>query len=171
VIELDTSTEYHVEYWRSALAAAEEAEFDEVDAREQSGEYGPLSAWLAEQYTHDKIDRDRDRLAAVITALDEEYSGDTVFSAGRFETVMLSMKDGETGSDHQELVEEWIKDEGGSESVVALVGALVHAVDRGDEDDPLNWNKIFDTVVCPEAEMYVENEDGGTFYYFDKNKW
>lgn len=168
--ELDTEQEYDGKFWREALATAEEFEFCPIDCREQGGEHGTLASWLADQFTHDKIGRDRDRLAAVLTALEEEHSV-RLYSANRFEAVMRSMKDGDTESDYQELVEEWIEDQGGNESVVALVSALVHAVDRGDQDDPLNWNKIFDTVVCPETEAYVENEAGGTFYYFDKTQW
>ncbi|MBD0670051.1 hypothetical protein [Streptomyces sp. CBMA156] len=150
---MDNCVEYPAQFWREALEVAEEFEFDEVDSREQGGLYGLLAEWLSELYTHDTIERDRDRLAAVIDVLEQE--GETAFPATRFEQVMESYG-GENVSDYKVIGREWIE------------------ADCPEDISPTkvsDWKRFCTDNVFREGEVWVENKDSGTFHFFDKHKW
>lgn len=163
---MDMQELYPVTDWKDALEAAEEAYWCDVQAREDAGE---LASYLAQEYTHDKIGRDKDRLRAVISALEEH--GEEEFSADRFEKVMLSMREGDTEADYAKLVEEWLKEHGADSNVVALVEALVRETEAIEKPNPTNWQKIYDRSVLAESDTYAENPEGGTLYYFNKWAW
>lgn len=163
---MDMDWNYTIEDWREALGDAEDGGFSRAKVEKDSGF---AAGWLAEQYTHDAVGQNIEKLAAVIDVL--EADGAETITPARFEQVMVSTR-GENTSDYQTLVQAWAEEHGADEAVFALIEALVAAAEGApDNDSPMTWRKIFDTTVRPETETYVENKDGGTFYFFDKNKW
>lgn len=93
---------YTADEWRMALEAAEMYNFDSVVAGEK---FGPLAAWLADEYTEDKVDRDTDRLRAVIDAL--TGAGHDAFTPEMFHTVVLSARSERTDDFDRRLWAEW----------------------------------------------------------------
>ena len=144
---------YSVDEWNNALEAAENNEFDPVDSENDGG---PLAGWLAEQYTHEKVGQDAEKLEAVISVLENE--GHDEFSSETFMTVLLSYR-GETETSFHTLVEIHMEENYGfSGSLPGNPG----------EDELESW--YFDNVANG-SETYTSVASGSAFYWFDKAKW
>lgn len=141
--------------WDGALEAAEVADWDPIDAREQ---HGPLAQWLCDQIIdHGKVNRDSGIIEAAFTALTER--GEAEFSPERLIDVLNSYR-GETVDDWRTLAEEYADENG---YVIAFVGA-----GQPTEADYRRW---YMNHGVTEGEVYAPVSAGGTLHWFDTNKW
>ncbi len=96
------NTEYYRNEWDNALEAAEGADWDPIDAGEQSG---PLAQWICDEVIdHVNVGRDDRRIEAAFNLLTGR--GEEPFSADRLITVLGSWR-GETVDDWQILAKEY----------------------------------------------------------------
>ncbi|MEU1816168.1 hypothetical protein ABZ543_13355 [Streptomyces roseifaciens] len=136
--------------WEDALAAAESNEFCEIDSAEEGGW---LAGWVSQQYTHDKIGQDADRLHAVIKAL-VEGAEETEFSSRRFTAVMESIN-GDLEADDEKLVQDYLDEHFDGFPLAHIKDIQAFARD----------------YVYRPGEFYAESHDGSTLYVFDTTGW
>lgn len=161
---------YPADEWTAGLEAAEEWEFCPIDTQENTpGSPGRLGAWLIDELygakvagkSHGRREEDCETvdeliLRAAIGALMVER--DVWFTASELRSAVESY-DGETGDDWRVLAEQYAEETG---TTLVFIGG------EPTEDDYHKWyadNGIRDGLVC------APTDDGGTLYWFDKNKW
>lgn len=144
---------YTIDDWNNALEAAENNDFDPVDSEQGDG---PLAGWVAEQYTHPKVNKNVEVLEAVINVL-QQHSHEP-FSTKMFMTVLLSYT-GDTQTCFRFLVEDHMSE------VYNFNGPFPG---NPGEDEYKKW---YLANCCNEGEVYAEVASGSGLYWFDRNQW
>lgn len=151
---MSNDVRYGAEYWREAVEAAENNDWDPIDSLEG---HGPAAQWIADDlYTSEKVGQDGGIIEAAIQALADK--GETEFSAERLTTVVQSYR-GETVDDWRTLAEEHAEENG------------VELVFLGGEPNEHDYHQWYMQRGVSEGEVYAPASSGGTLHWFDTNKW
>jgi hypothetical protein len=140
--------------WDDALEAAESYDWCPTDSAEG---HGPLAAWICvDVIDREEVGRDRLRIDAAFAVLAE--NGEDEFSPERLIDVIKSWC-GETVDDWRTLAEEYAEENG--KELVFLNGTPT-------QDDYHQW--FIDHGIAS-GETCVALPEGGTFYWFNLDKW